>query len=95
MFAQSYYLPHSDVTWILQWCPDVPGVMGPHARLAVESERDALANRPVLVGTYYDQLPILSNNFLLQKHRLFSVMSSSVCVGIGEDVHPWIFPALH
>jgi hypothetical protein len=32
--------------------------MGLHARLAVDSERDALANRQVLVSTYYDQPPV-------------------------------------
>ncbi|KAH8639642.1 putative mannosyl-oligosaccharide alpha-1,2-mannosidase [Alternaria alternata] len=36
--------------------------MGLHARLAVDSERDALANRQVLVSTYYDQPPVLSNS---------------------------------
>jgi hypothetical protein len=65
--------------------------MGLHARLAVDSERDALANRQVLVSTYYDQPPVLSNSPLLRHHRLCSVLASSICVGFGEDLYPCMF----
>ena len=50
-------------------------------------ERDAIANRRVLVIIHYEQVLNLPGLLLLLRHTLLSLVSTFAFIGDGEDIH--------